>query len=78
MDSVFEGGVPYEGLSVLLATYAFAFQIFCDFAGYSNIARGVAKCMGFNFSNQRLHCWHLSALFVGGSSVLSILFSFQI
>jgi len=29
-------------------SYAFAFQLFCDFAGYSNIARGLGKCMGFD------------------------------
>jgi len=28
---------------------AFAFQIYCDFAGYSDIARGLAKWMGYNF-----------------------------
>jgi alginate O-acetyltransferase complex protein AlgI len=34
------------GVNVLLATYAFAFQIYGDFAGYSNIARGTSKLMG--------------------------------
>ena len=34
------------GLS-LLAVYAFAFQIYCDFSGYTDIARGVGKCLGF-------------------------------
>jgi len=48
VDPVFTSKPPYQGAVVLLATYAFAFQIFCDFAGYSNIARGVSKCMGFN------------------------------
>jgi D-alanyl-lipoteichoic acid acyltransferase DltB (MBOAT superfamily) len=33
---------------VLLASYAFAIQIFCDFAGYSSIARGVGRVMGFD------------------------------
>ncbi len=32
----------------ILATYAFAFQIYCDFSGYSDIARGVAKIMGYD------------------------------
>jgi D-alanyl-lipoteichoic acid acyltransferase DltB (MBOAT superfamily) len=31
---------------VILATYAFAFQIYCDFSGYSDIARGVSRCFG--------------------------------
>ena len=30
-----------------LALYAFAFQIYGDFSGYTNMARGVAKCLGF-------------------------------
>lgn len=37
----------YSGLPVILATYFFAFQIFCDFSGYSDIAIGAAKVMGF-------------------------------
>ena len=32
--------------TVLLGVYAFAFQIYGDFAGYSNIARGTSKLMG--------------------------------
>ena len=46
---------PAEALSVLLGVYAFALQIYCDFSGYSNIARGVAMMLGFrlmlNFRN---------------------------
>jgi D-alanyl-lipoteichoic acid acyltransferase DltB (MBOAT superfamily) len=34
---------------VVLAAYAFAVQIYCDFSGYTDIARGVAKLMGFEF-----------------------------
>lgn len=47
VEPVFSSAPPYNGIAVLLALYAFAFQIFCDFAGYSNIARGLGKCMGF-------------------------------
>ena len=39
-----EGG----GLLVLVAVYAFAFQIYADFSAYSDIARGSAKLMGFD------------------------------
>jgi D-alanyl-lipoteichoic acid acyltransferase DltB (MBOAT superfamily) len=38
------------GLQVLLGVYAFAFQIYSDFSGYSDIARGTARCMGFELS----------------------------
>ena len=34
------------GPEVLLATYAFAFQIYADFSAYSDIARGISRCMG--------------------------------
>ena len=50
VDPVFGNGsysTTYSGWEVLLAVYAFAFQIYCDFAGYSNIARGLGSCLGF-------------------------------
>jgi D-alanyl-lipoteichoic acid acyltransferase DltB (MBOAT superfamily) len=36
-----------DGGLALLAVYAFSFQIYGDFSGYTNMARGVAKCLGF-------------------------------
>ena len=48
VDAVFAGSAPYNGAHVLLASYAFIIQLFGDFAGYSTIARGLGKCMGFN------------------------------
>ena len=36
----------YHGLPVIIATYFFAFQIYCDFSGYSDIAIGAAQVMG--------------------------------
>ena len=38
-----EGALPGE---VVLATYAFSFQIYLDFSAYSDIAIGLARCMG--------------------------------
>jgi alginate O-acetyltransferase complex protein AlgI len=43
---VFGADAHPTGVNVLLGTYAFAFQIYGDFAGYSNIARGTSKLMG--------------------------------
>jgi len=43
---VFSPDAHLTGVNVLLGTYAFAFQIYGDFAGYSNIARGTSKLMG--------------------------------
>ena len=36
-----------SGPQALIAVYAFAFQIFADFDGYTNMARGMALLMGF-------------------------------
>src|SRR4051812_2148071 len=45
-NMVFDPAAQPSGINVLLGTYAFAFQIYGDFAGYSNIARGTSKLMG--------------------------------
>ena len=37
----------YYGLVTILATILFAFQIYCDFSSYSDIARGAAEILGF-------------------------------
>jgi alginate O-acetyltransferase complex protein AlgI len=48
VDPFFASRPPYCGTNVILAAIAFAFQVYCDFAGYSNMARGLGKCMGFD------------------------------
>jgi D-alanyl-lipoteichoic acid acyltransferase DltB (MBOAT superfamily) len=45
-DAIFAPDAHHAGVNVLMGVYAFAFQIYGDFAGYSNIARGVSKLMG--------------------------------
>lgn len=47
VQEVFDGSASAGGLHVLLATYAFSIQLVCDFSGYSDMARGVAKLLGF-------------------------------
>jgi len=39
--------VGFSGLALLVATYAFAVQIYCDFSAYSDIARGAGRILGF-------------------------------
>jgi alginate O-acetyltransferase complex protein AlgI len=48
VDAAFANPTPSGGVTVL-AVYAFTFQIYCDFSGYTDIARGLAKLMGFEF-----------------------------
>ena len=37
-----------DGMTLIMATIFFSFQIYCDFSGYSDMAIGAAKVMGFN------------------------------
>ena len=46
VDAVYSSPDPTR-LDILLATWLFAIQIYCDFSGYTDIARGVAKMLGF-------------------------------
>ncbi|MEJ2880820.1 MBOAT family O-acyltransferase [Pedobacter sp. GR22-6] len=46
VNIVYNAPESYHGWAVILATIFFAFQIYCDFSGYSDIAIGVAKTMG--------------------------------
>jgi alginate O-acetyltransferase complex protein AlgI len=49
-NAAFNGQLGEPNLPVvLLGTYAFAWQIYGDFSGYSNIARGSAQLLGFHF-----------------------------
>lgn len=47
-DNVFANYEMYEATGLALGVLAFAVQIYCDFAGYSTIAIGAAKVLGFS------------------------------
>lgn len=47
VDTIFSNYDAHSGLSLILATFMYSIQIYCDFAGYSFIAIGVAQMMGF-------------------------------
>jgi alginate O-acetyltransferase complex protein AlgI len=49
-NAAFGGGLGPPNIPVvLIGTYAFAWQIYGDFSGYSDIARGAAQMLGFHF-----------------------------
>jgi alginate O-acetyltransferase complex protein AlgI len=72
VDNAFNSPGNDTGVTLLIATILFAFQIFCDFSGYSDIAIGAAQVMGFRLmTNFRRpyhahsisdfwHRWHIS------------------
>jgi len=50
IDAAFEGKTPFRGAAFWwVIAIAFSFQIYNDFSGYSLIARGLAKYMGYHF-----------------------------
>ena len=49
VDPVFSAPTSYGGPDLLLATYGYAVQIFCDFSAYSDMAIALAALLGFRF-----------------------------
>lgn len=72
VNQVYGDPQGYTSIQMALATFFFAFQIYCDFAGYTDIARGASQVMGFqlveNFKQPYLSTsiadfwrrWHIS------------------
>ena len=72
VERVYDNPAEQGATALVLATFAFAWQIFFDFSGYTDMARGVARMMGFqlilNFNNPYLagglgefwSRWHIS------------------
>lgn len=48
VNQVYNQPADYPGWPLVLATYFFAFQIYCDFSGYSDLAVGAARVLGFD------------------------------
>lgn len=49
VDLIYGEPQIYNSSTLLLATFLYTFQIYFDFSGYSDIAIGTAKLLGFNF-----------------------------
>jgi D-alanyl-lipoteichoic acid acyltransferase DltB (MBOAT superfamily) len=72
VDPIYNNVHDYFGLSFLIATYLFAFQIYFDFSGYTDMAMGIARCFNIgltqNFNSPYLASsvadfwrrWHIS------------------
>ena len=52
---VFAHPQSYQGVSFIIATLFFTFQLFCDFSGYTYIALGIAQIFGFRLTNNFNH-----------------------
>jgi alginate O-acetyltransferase complex protein AlgI len=48
VDRVFNSLPEYKGLSLIIVIILFSWQIYMDFSGYTDMARGVAKMLGIN------------------------------
>jgi D-alanyl-lipoteichoic acid acyltransferase DltB (MBOAT superfamily) len=51
VNGVFGNPAVYPSASLALAVFFFTFQIYCDFSGYSDIAIGCSRALGFNLMN---------------------------
>ena len=72
VETVYAQPQSFSASALMLATFCFAWQIYFDFSGYTDMARGVARAMGFelmlNFNNPYLATglgdfwsrWHIS------------------
>lgn len=72
VNIIYENYTHYSGFNIFIATILYSFQIYADFAGYSLMAIGIAKTLGFDLINnfQRPYCsisitdfwrrWHIS------------------
>lgn len=48
VDAVFRAPAAYSALSIIFAVISYSIQIYCDFSGYSDMAIGIAKILGFD------------------------------
>lgn len=51
VDYVYSSVDYVSGATLALAAILYSIQIYCDFSGYSDMALGVARCLGFNVTN---------------------------
>lgn len=50
VNQIYDNPIGYKGITLIVATIFFAFQIYCDFSGYSDMAVGFAKILGFKLT----------------------------
>lgn len=50
VNAVYASPNAYSWSSILCAVIGYSIQIYCDFSGYSDMAIGIAKCMGYNLT----------------------------
>ena len=59
VNTVYGDYAQYGGVYIIVASVLFAFQIYCDFAGYSTIAIGAAEILGFSLM-ENFNCPYFS------------------
>ncbi len=62
VNQVYNNATEYEGFPLILATYFFTFQVYCDFSGYSDIAIGAAQVMGFDLMENFRRPFHAKSV----------------
>lgn len=72
VDKIYQTPLEFQSAALFLATFAYGLQLYFDFSGYTDMARGISRMMGFdimlNFNNPYLATglrdfwrrWHIS------------------
>ena len=72
VDRIFDEPLLYSGFECLMGIYGYALQIYCDFSGYSDMAIGIGRILGFTYKenfdypfiakdvSEYWHRWHIS------------------
>lgn len=55
VNAVYDNVHSHTGVSLILATYCYAVQIYCDFAGYTDMARGTARMFNIDLAENFNH-----------------------
>ena len=50
VDAVFEAPQNFHAISIIMAVIGYSIQIYCDFSGYSDMAIGTAKILGYDLN----------------------------
>ncbi|TGK78250.1 MBOAT family protein [Leptospira noumeaensis] len=59
IEPVFQNPNQYDGVTNLIAIFGYAARVFCDFSGYTDLARGLGKLLGINLP-ENFHAPYLS------------------
>ncbi len=62
VNNVYANPYHFDGMALTIASFFFAYQIYCDFSGYTDIARGAARVMGIKLMENFNYPFHAKTI----------------